>query len=77
MPKLVCISGKDLVKFLEANGFVFVRQKGSHLRFEIKEKGVGITVPEHFEIDRGTLRSIIRSLEKVIDKRVLKERFYK
>ncbi len=78
MPKLKRISGKELVKMLKAQGFVEMRQKGSHLRLMKKMllEGCYITVPLHDEIDRGTLRSISRSLERCLSEPVIAEIFY-
>ena len=60
MPKL--LSSRQVVKVLENNGFVFVSQKGSHLKFRknaIQTKTV-IVPADKKEIPIGTLHSIIR-----------------
>jgi predicted RNA binding protein YcfA (HicA-like mRNA interferase family) len=31
MPKLPVVSGKDMIRALEKDGFLIVRQKGSHV----------------------------------------------
>lgn len=51
-----------MIKVLAKEGFVVVRQKGSHviLRKETPEKTFVTVVPLHNEIDRGTLLEIIR-----------------
>jgi predicted RNA binding protein YcfA (HicA-like mRNA interferase family) len=61
--KLPVISGKEAIKALERTGFVIVRQKGSHIRLKkvTSETVIKITVPLHDTLDRGTLKSIIRS----------------
>ncbi len=61
--KLPIISGKDAVKALEKAGFVIVRQKGSHIRMKkvTSDTVIKITVPLHDTLDRGTLKSMIRS----------------
>ncbi|MGI8634115.1 MAG: type II toxin-antitoxin system HicA family toxin [Segetibacter sp.] len=62
MAKLKILSGKDVCKILYENGFVQVRQKGSHIIMQKKQDGQTITVPvpNHSEIKIGTLQSIIR-----------------
>lgn len=62
MGKLKVLSGKEVSKILELNGFAQIRQRGSHIIMQKKEKDTTITVPvpDHFEIKRGTLQSIIR-----------------
>ena len=60
MPKL--LSSRQIVKILEKNGFTFVSQKGSHLKFNkqrIKDRTV-IVPAGRKEIPIGTLYSIIR-----------------
>lgn len=61
MPPLPNISGKALLKFLEAIGFVLVRVNGSHHRLKHPDGRV-TTVPVHQNKDlpRGLLRKIIR-----------------
>jgi predicted RNA binding protein YcfA (HicA-like mRNA interferase family) len=60
MSRLPVISGRDLVKALAQIGFSFDRQKGSHMMLFRAEPPTTISVPDHRELDRGTLRAIIR-----------------
>ncbi len=62
MGKLKILSGKQVCKILLDNGFVEVRQKGSHIIMQKKTENTTITVPvpNHSEIKIGTLQSIIR-----------------
>ena len=62
MPKLPILSGHKLVKILKKVGFKEKRQKGSHIFLEkfIEGKRRGLVVPNHKEIDKGTLVEIIR-----------------
>jgi predicted RNA binding protein YcfA (HicA-like mRNA interferase family) len=39
---------------------VFDRQKGSHVTLVRKEPFAAITIPDHRELDAGTLRAVIR-----------------
>jgi predicted RNA binding protein YcfA (HicA-like mRNA interferase family) len=61
MPQLPVVSGKALLKFLEAIGFVIVRVNGSHHRLKHPDSRV-TTVPVHKNQDlpKGLLRKIIR-----------------
>ena len=54
---------KVLIKILCRNGFVVVRQKGSHVRLEKNtEKGtIKITVPMHQTLKKDTLHQIIKA----------------
>ncbi|HSW56683.1 MAG TPA: type II toxin-antitoxin system HicA family toxin [Ignavibacteriaceae bacterium] len=62
MGKLKVLSGKDVWKILEQNGFQMVRQKGSHIVMQKKigETTITVPVPNHSELKIGTLQSIIR-----------------
>ena len=46
-------------------GFVKVRQSGSHIimRRQLQDRGITVPVPNHTEIARGTLKSIIAQSE--------------
>ncbi len=62
MPKFKIFTGALLCRLLELNGFVKVRQRGSHRVMQKKtETGtVTVPVPMHDEIKIGTLMSIMR-----------------
>lgn len=60
MSKLPKISGRECVKSLEKMGFYFKRQHGSHIVLRRDDPFAQIVVPDHKELDRGTLRAIIR-----------------
>ena len=61
MPKLPLISVQELVKLLSKIGFEVDHQTGSHIILRQKEEPHRrITVPNHKEIAKGTLRAIIR-----------------
>ncbi|MCZ0931925.1 MAG: type II toxin-antitoxin system HicA family toxin [Oligoflexia bacterium] len=60
MSKLPVLSGKECVQRLQKHGFMFRRQKGSHIILRHKFSKIILTIPNHKELDRGTLRAIIR-----------------
>jgi predicted RNA binding protein YcfA (HicA-like mRNA interferase family) len=61
LSKLPLISGKDLCKILQRVGYQVDHRTGSHiiLRNE-KPPHRRLTVPDHKEVSKGTLRAIIR-----------------
>ena len=63
MSSLPVISGRDLVKVLSKVGFEFDRQKGSHMILFRADPATTLTVPDHRELDRGTLRAILRQAD--------------
>ena len=61
MARLPVLSGRDLIRALEKSGYVVDRQKGSHIILrQIVEPFRRVTVPDHKELAKGTLRSILR-----------------
>ena len=61
MVRLPVVSGRELVKALEKAGFVVDRQKGSHIVMrQTTPPHRRVTVPDHKEIAKGTLRAILR-----------------
>ena len=60
MSKLPRISGKNCAKVLSKIGFYQKRQHGGHLILRRDNPFAQVVVPNHRELDRGTLRSIIR-----------------
>ena len=54
------VSGKDCVAALGHLGYMQTRQRGSHVRLECAGRSP-LTIPMHSELDRGTLRSIIKA----------------
>lgn len=62
MSKLPRISGRECVKALEKAGFVFKRQEGSHIILRRNDPFSQVVVPDHKELDRGTLRAILRQV---------------
>jgi predicted RNA binding protein YcfA (HicA-like mRNA interferase family) len=60
--KLRILSGKEICKILETNGFIEVRQKGSHIVMQklIEDSTLTAIIPNHTSVKVGTLMSIIR-----------------
>ena len=64
MVKLPLISSKELCRFLENEGFLAIRQKGSH-RFYRHPDGRVTTVPIHSnkDVKRGLLKAILEQIK--------------
>ncbi|QQG40132.1 MAG: type II toxin-antitoxin system HicA family toxin [Candidatus Aenigmatarchaeota archaeon] len=58
--KLPVVSGRETVKALAKVGFSLRHRKGSHMILRRDNPFTQLTVPDHKELDRGTLRAIIR-----------------
>lgn len=65
MGKLRVLSAREVCKILEQQGFIQVRQRGSHiiLQKRVGETTITVPVPDHKELQLGTLRAIIRQSE--------------
>jgi predicted RNA binding protein YcfA (HicA-like mRNA interferase family) len=48
-------------------GFVVDRQRGSHIILVLDIPRITVSVPDHKELDRGTLRAIIRQIGLSVD----------
>ena len=53
-------SGREIVKALHRIGFVVDHQRGSHIFLHNLEKNISVVVPNHKEIKKGTLNSILK-----------------
>lgn len=60
MNKLSMISGKECITALQKAGFYIKRRESSHVILRRDDPFAQLVVPDHKEIDRGTLRAIIR-----------------
>lgn len=79
MPKLKILSGSEVIKILEGFGFAVASQKGSHVKLK-RQREAGnnqiLTIPNHKELDRGTLRAILRQASRYIPEAELIPHFY-
>ena len=60
MTRLPRVSGRECIRALEKAGFYVTRQRGSHVMLRRDTPSARVTVPDHRELDTGTLRAIIR-----------------
>ncbi|MFH0796143.1 MAG: type II toxin-antitoxin system HicA family toxin [Candidatus Omnitrophota bacterium] len=58
---LPLLSGQEIVNALQRIGYYVRKQRGSHIRLYHPYR-LPVTVPAHHEVDRGTLRSILRTV---------------
>jgi predicted RNA binding protein YcfA (HicA-like mRNA interferase family) len=78
MPKLKRLSGDEVIMILAQFGFVLHAQRGSHVK--LRRTGPSgqqtLTIPEHREIDIGTLRAILRQASRFIPEEQLHSHFF-
>jgi predicted RNA binding protein YcfA (HicA-like mRNA interferase family) len=64
--ELPVLSGDECVRALQRIGYEVARQRGSHVRLRCSGRPP-VTVPLHRELDRGTLRAILRAAGIEVD----------
>jgi len=78
MVRLRALSGGEVVRILGEFGFEVVSQRGSHLKLRRVAGGEtqALTVPNHRELDRGTMQAILRQASRFVEDGALRGRFY-
>jgi predicted RNA binding protein YcfA (HicA-like mRNA interferase family) len=67
MPALPVISERKAVRVFEELGWQVARQRGSHI-IMVKEGEIAtLSIPDHKEVAKGTLRSLIRTAGITVD----------
>jgi predicted RNA binding protein YcfA (HicA-like mRNA interferase family) len=61
MASLPTLSGRDVVKVFARHDWQMVRQRGSHMILVKDGHMATLSVPDHREVAKGTLRGLIRS----------------
>lgn len=79
MPSLRRMSGREVIAALGAFGFAIHSQRGSHVK--LRRTGPDgdlqtLTVPDHVELDTGTLRAIVRQANRYVGMEDLRPYFY-
>ena len=68
MSRLPVVSGKEAVKAFQKIGYAFDHQTGSHIILRKETPPFRrLTVPNHNELAKGTLRSLIREAGLTVD----------
>jgi len=60
--KLPRITGAEMIRFLQRDGFVLVRVRGSHHFFDSGELRTSVPLHGNRPLKIGTLRSILRDI---------------
>lgn len=78
MPGLKRLSGAEVIAILGRFGFQIISQKGSHVKLKRLVDGISqtLTIPNHREIDTGTLRAIFNQSSRYIEHEQLRKFFY-
>ena len=79
MPKLKRLSGAEVARIFFRLGFEQAGQRGSHIklrRLATDGSRQTLTIPNHSEIDTGTLRAIYRQALRYVPESELRPDFY-
>ena len=66
MASLPVLSGREVVRVFESLGWTVVRQSSSHIIMTKDGEIATLSIPDHKEVARGTLRSLIRAANLTI-----------
>jgi predicted RNA binding protein YcfA (HicA-like mRNA interferase family) len=61
------LSGREVVRIFKSFDWEVVRQTGSHIIMVKDGEIATLSVPDHREVARGTLRSLIRTAGLTVD----------
>lgn len=67
MASLPVLSGQEVIRVFEAFGWSVARQKSSHIIMTKQGENATLSIPNHNEVARGTLRSLIRSANLTVN----------
>ena len=67
MASLPVLSGREAVRVFKSFGWEVSRQSGSHIIMTKEGEIVTLSIPDHREVAKGTLRSLIRSANLTVD----------
>jgi predicted RNA binding protein YcfA (HicA-like mRNA interferase family) len=59
-PTIPILRGRDVVRVFESLGWQVARQNGSHIIMIKEGEIVTLSIPDHREVAKGTLRNLIR-----------------
>jgi predicted RNA binding protein YcfA (HicA-like mRNA interferase family) len=60
-PTLPVLSGREVVRIFASFGWQVVRQSGSHIVMVKPGEIASLSIPDHREVAKGTLRRLIRA----------------
>jgi len=67
MPSLPVLSGRKAVRAFERLGWQIARRRGSHIIMVKDGEMTTLSIPDHKEVAKGTLRSLIRAAGITVD----------
>lgn len=70
MTRVPSLSHRQIVHALQRDGWVVIRQRGSHIRLRkhVGERVLKLIVPAHTPVKRSTLSHILKQAELTLDR---------
>ncbi len=70
MTKIPSLGYERIIKALQRDGWIVVRQKGSHIRLQkhLQDEVLKLTVPAHRPIKKSTLSHILKQARLSVEK---------
>ncbi len=68
MGNILVLSGDEVVRVFERLGWLVARRRGSHIVMIKEGEMATLSVPDHKQVAKGTLRSLIRSAKLTTDR---------
>ena len=70
MTKVPSLGYEKVIKALQRDGWVVVRQRGSHIRLQkrLRDEILKLTIPAHHPIKRSTLSHILKQARLSLDR---------
>ena len=67
MPQLPVLRPREVIKTFEKLGWRIARQRGSHIIMTKEGNMATLSIPNHNEVARGTLRSLINKAGQSVE----------
>lgn len=67
-PRPPLLSGRKIVKVFQKFGYRKISQKGTHIKIRNDEKEIILIIPDNKEVDRWTLKGILKDAELSVNK---------
>jgi predicted RNA binding protein YcfA (HicA-like mRNA interferase family) len=69
LSKVPSLDAERIIKALQRDGWVLVRQRGSHVRLQknLESEVLKITIPKHYPVKRSTLSHILKQARISVD----------
>ena len=67
MPQLPSLNGREVVRVFQSFGWSVARQRGSHIAMTKDGEFATLSIPDHKEVSKGTLRVLIKSANLTVE----------